>query len=98
MKLTVILQPEADGGYSVVCPALPGCVSEGDTLDEALVNIQEAIEATLDVRREQGFEGPIESPEIIAREIERCLEDRALEGLPLTIETREVELPARTAA
>jgi predicted RNase H-like HicB family nuclease len=98
VKLTVILLPEADGGYSVVCPALPGCVSEGDSLDEAMVNIREAIEASIDLRRENGFEGPVESPEIIAREIERCLEDRTLDGLPLTIETREVELPARTAA
>lgn len=36
MKFTVILSPEAGGGYSVVCPAVPGCVSQGDSLEEAL--------------------------------------------------------------
>lgn len=94
MKLTVILQPEADGGYSVVCPALPGAVSQGDDIDDALRNIKEAIELSLEVHREEGLTGPIESPEIIAREVERCLEARAEEGLPLTIETREVEVEA----
>jgi len=43
MKFTVILSPEPDGGYSVVCSAIPGCVSQGDGLDEALANIREAI-------------------------------------------------------
>ncbi len=98
MKLTVILEPEADGGYSVICPALPGCVSQGDDLDEALANIKEAIEMFVDYRSESGLPMPIETPEIIAREIELCLEDREAEGLPLTIETREVLLPTRAAA
>ena len=44
MKYTVILEREADGGYVVSVPLLPGCVSEGDTRDEALANIREAIE------------------------------------------------------
>lgn len=52
MKFTVILEPEADGGYSVVCPAIPGCVSQGDSLDEALADIREAILLCLEVRRE----------------------------------------------
>ena len=92
MKLTVILQPEVEGGYSVVCPAVPGAISEGDNLPDALANITEATELILEVNRDEGLPGPIESPEIIAGEIERCLEDRAEEGLPLTIETREVEV------
>jgi len=50
MKFTVILEPETDGGYSVICPAIPGCVSQGDSLDEALANIREAILGCLDVR------------------------------------------------
>jgi len=97
MKFTVILSPEADGGYSVVCPAIPGCVSQGDTLDEALANIREAILLCLEVRHEQGLPAPTETPEIVAEEIRACLRDRADEGLPLTIETREVEVEAEVA-
>ena len=43
MKLKVILHPEEEGGYSVEVPALPGCFSEGETLEEALANIKDAI-------------------------------------------------------
>ena len=97
MKFTVILEPELDGGYSVICPAIPGCVSQGDSLDEALSNIREAILLCLEVRAEDGLPLPVETPEIIAKEVEECLEDRAEEGLPLTIETREVEVEAEVA-
>ena len=41
---TVILQPEPEGGYHVYCPALRGCHSEGETEDEAMANIREAID------------------------------------------------------
>jgi predicted RNase H-like HicB family nuclease len=44
MKYTVILERESDGGYVVSVPVLPGCVSQGDTRDEALANIREAID------------------------------------------------------
>jgi len=98
VKLTVILAPEADGGYSVVCPAVPGCASQGESREEALTNIREAILLCLDARREQGLPAPAESPAIIAEEIEACLKDRAEEGLALTIETREVEVETQVAA
>lgn len=42
MRYTVILEQEADGGYVATVPALPGCVSQGDTRDEAMRNIREA--------------------------------------------------------
>ena len=48
MKLRVILEPSEDGGFTVLVPALTGCVSEGDTREEALKNIKEAIELYLD--------------------------------------------------
>ncbi len=48
MKLKVILEPSDDGGYTVTVPSLPGCISEGDTKDEALNNIHEAIELYLE--------------------------------------------------
>jgi predicted RNase H-like HicB family nuclease len=43
MLLTVLFTPSDEGGYTVCVPALPGCISEGDTLDEARQNIREAI-------------------------------------------------------
>ena len=48
MKLQIILELSEEGGYTVTVPALPGCISEGDTLDEAMVNIQEAIDLYLE--------------------------------------------------
>lgn len=48
MKLLVILEPSDEGGYTVYVPSLPGCVSEGDTEEEALHNIREAIELYLE--------------------------------------------------
>jgi predicted RNase H-like HicB family nuclease len=48
MKLQVILEHSDEGGYTVSAPALPGCISEGDNIDEALENIQEAIKLYLE--------------------------------------------------
>lgn len=47
MIYKVILEPAEEGGYTVQCPALPGCISEGDTKKDALINIQEAIKLYL---------------------------------------------------
>ena len=44
MRLKVVFEPSDEGGYTAYVPALPGCVSEGDSLDEARENIREAIE------------------------------------------------------
>jgi len=43
MKLKVVLEPSDEGGYTVYVPSLPGCISEGDTREDALANIKEAI-------------------------------------------------------
>ena len=48
MKLTVVLEPSDEGGYTVIVPSLPGCISEGDSREEALANIKEAIELYLE--------------------------------------------------
>ena len=66
MKLTVTIDRDEDGVWVAECPSIPGCVSQGDTKDEALANIREAIEL--------------------------CLEVRAELGMPLTVETRQVEV------
>lgn len=47
IRQQVILIPDETGGYTVEVPSLPGCISEGDTLDEALANIIEALELAL---------------------------------------------------
>ena len=47
MKFKVVLEPEEEGGFSVHCPALKGCHSQGETEEEALANIKEAIEGYL---------------------------------------------------
>ena len=51
MRYTVILEQESDGGYVVSVPALPGCVSQGDSRAEALSNIREAIELYIEACR-----------------------------------------------
>jgi predicted RNase H-like HicB family nuclease len=43
MNIRVLLEPSDEGGYTVTAPALPGCISQGDTREEALNNIREAI-------------------------------------------------------
>lgn len=48
MRYTVIFDAQPDGGYHASCPALPGCHSEGDNVDEATANIREAITVYLE--------------------------------------------------
>ena len=43
MNLKIYLEPSEEGGYTVIVPSLPGCISEGDTKEEAFENIKEAI-------------------------------------------------------
>jgi predicted RNase H-like HicB family nuclease len=66
MKFNVTIDRDEDGMWIVECPAIPGCVSQGQTKEEALENIKEAISLCLEVRTEK--------------------------GLPLTIETRQLEI------
>ena len=60
-RYTIVLEREPDGGYVVSVPALPGCVSQGDTRAEALANIREAIELYLEDCREAGDPVPSEA-------------------------------------
>lgn len=48
MRIKVVLEASEDGGYTVYVPSLPGCISEEDTVEEALQNIREAIELYLE--------------------------------------------------
>lgn len=49
MKLKIVFEPSDEGGFTVYVPSLPGCISEGDTYEEAQANIQEAIELYLEL-------------------------------------------------
>lgn len=54
----VLLEPDETGGFVVVCPSLPGCYSQGETIDEALENIREAILLCLEDMMAEGEEIP----------------------------------------
>ena len=66
MRFIVTMERDETGVFVMECPSIPGCVSQGDTEEEALANIREAIRD--------------------------CLEVRAEHGMPLTVQTREVEV------
>ena len=53
LKLTVVLREEEEGGYSAQCLELHGCISEGETMEETLANIREAIEGYLEAFQEE---------------------------------------------
>lgn len=48
MKLTIVLEQQEEGGFTVYVPSLPGCISQGETKEEAIKNIKEAIELYLE--------------------------------------------------
>lgn len=71
LKYTAVFEPEKTGGYSVTIPALPGCISEGETFEEALENIKEAAELYLEDLKES--EIPREEKSIVISRIEISL-------------------------
>ncbi len=64
MKFNVTIDRDEDGIWIVECPAIPGCVSQGATKDEALANIAEVIKLCLEVRAERGLPRTIETRQI----------------------------------
>jgi len=71
----VIFEPQEEGGYTATVPSLPGCVSEGDTYDEAMRNIREAIALYIESLRDDGLPIPEEKHLIV--EIEASYEQAA---------------------
>ena len=64
-RFSIILEPQEDGGFTVLVPALPEVVTEGDSEAEELANAQEAIRAIIAFRREHGIPIPPDAaPEI----------------------------------
>ena len=67
MEYTVIVHTAEEGGYWVEVPVLPGCFSQGETIDAALVNIREAIELHIESLKEDGQKAPQDSGFVIGR-------------------------------
>lgn len=67
MDYTVIVHKAEEGGYWVEVPALPGCFSQGETVEEALQNVREAIALHLEALAEEGQEPPSDEEWLIAR-------------------------------
>lgn len=53
-KLPVVLDPQPEGGYTVTCPLLPELITEGDTVQEALNNVNDALAAILEAYEDLG--------------------------------------------
>ncbi len=64
MQLKIILEISDEGGYTVYVPSLPGCISEGDTEEEAVKNIKEAIELYLEPVEDEIASISVHNPEI----------------------------------
>jgi antitoxin HicB len=60
MKFRVTIEPDEDGVFIAQCPALPGCISQGKTYDQAMTNIRDAIQGYLESLKKHGE--PIPSP------------------------------------
>lgn len=69
LTYTVELEPQKEGGYTVTVPALPGCISEGDTLEEALKNAKDAVEGYLRVLANHKRPIPLEFSEFYKVEV-----------------------------
>jgi len=59
-KYTVIIEQDEDGKYIAEVPALQGCYSQGESYEEALANIQDAIRLHIEARKQLGEDVPIE--------------------------------------
>lgn len=70
MHYTVVLLADAKKGYTAVVPVLPGCVSEGESVEEAMDMIKEAIALCLESAREHGEEMPLEHAGTLVGEID----------------------------
>ncbi len=61
MRQVILITDTEDGGYTVEVPSLPGCISEGDTVEEALENIRDAIRGYIELLEEDGLPVPSET-------------------------------------
>jgi predicted RNase H-like HicB family nuclease len=64
MKFSVTLERDEDGVWIAECPAIPGCISQGETRDAALTNVRDAIKLCLEVRSERGMPLTVETQQV----------------------------------
>lgn len=69
LKYTVIFEPAEEGGYVVTVPALPGCITEGDTFEEAVYMIKDAMKGYLAVLKKERLEIPKEEEDIVVTKV-----------------------------
>ncbi len=69
LEYTVIFEPADEGGYIVSVPALPGCVTNGETFEHATAMIKDAMEGYLVVLKEEGLEIPEENSEVVITKV-----------------------------
>lgn len=67
MEFTVVIQKAEEGGFWAEVPALPGCYSQGETVEKTMENIREAIEGHVEALRQEGQGIPLEEDLIIGR-------------------------------
>ena len=60
IQLELTIEPQPEGGFTVVCPSLPGLVTEGETIEDILSNVPDAVKATLELYEEQNLTPPPE--------------------------------------
>jgi predicted RNase H-like HicB family nuclease len=68
-KYTVVVHAAEEGGYWVEVPALPGCYSQGETVEEAVEKVREAIEAHLEALRQEG-QGIPDDRDLVIRQVQ----------------------------
>lgn len=69
LKYTVIFEPAQEGGYVVTVPALPGCITEGDTFEEAVEMVKDAIGGYLAVLKEEKQIIPQETEDVVVTKV-----------------------------
>jgi len=69
LKYTVIFEPAKEGGYVVSVPALPGCITQGETFEEAVAMIKDALGGYLEVLKEEGQEIPQEQSDVVITQV-----------------------------
>lgn len=69
LEYTAIFEPAEEGGYVVSVPAIPGCVTQGETFEEAVTNIKDAMQGCLAVLKEEGEDIPQEKSDIVITKI-----------------------------
>lgn len=69
MKLQVVLEKDRHGGWAAQCVEIPGAISQGETVEEALANVEDAIRLILEVRREEALRAP-QGPDRLMQSVE----------------------------